>query len=154
MGTTLQINGFRKTWWISFASWDPFFIYSDGSWSSKGDPWQHVMGNLTEHSGSIGLTFLSGLKDWRERPVYTLQIVNGEGLEAISAFTMELFGILVSLAILSHRDISSTIYSDCEAAVKSLNNHRNSRKPIRASTRDANILSIARVSSGEMSLLP
>jgi len=56
---------------------------------------------------------------------------------------MELFGILVSLAILLHLDILSTIYSDCEAAVKSLYNHRNSKKPIRASTRDANILSIA-----------
>jgi len=102
------------------------------------------MGNLPEYSGSIGLNFLSGLEDWREKPVYTLHIINGEGLEAISAFTIELFGMLVSLAILSHVDISSTIYSDCEAAVKSLNNHRNSRKPIRASSRaDANILSIA-----------
>ena len=121
----------------------PFVIYSDGSWSSKGDPWQHVMGNLPEHSGSIGLTFLSSSDDWRDRPVYALQIVNGEGLDAIAAFTMELFGILVSLAILSHFDTATTIYSDCEAAVKSLNNHRNSRKPIRASTRDANILSVA-----------
>jgi len=94
------------------------------------------MGNLPEHIGSIGLTFLSSLDDWRDRPVYTLQIVNGEGLDAISAFTMELFGILVSLAILSHFDTASTIYSGCEAAVKSLNNHRSSRKPIRAS-RDA-----------------
>jgi len=100
----------------------PFVIYSDGSWSSKGDPWQHVMGNLPEHSGSIGLIFLSSSDDWRDRPVYALQIVNGEGLDAIAAFTMELFGILVSLAILSHFDTASTIYSDCEAAVKSLNN--------------------------------
>jgi len=121
----------------------PFVIYSDGSWSPKGDPWQHVMGNLQEFSGAIGLTFLSTREDWRDLPIYTLQIFNGEGLEAISAFTMELFGILVSLSILSHFDTPSTVYSDCEAAVKSVNNNRNATKKIRSTTRDASILSIA-----------
>jgi len=49
------------------------------------------MGNLLEFSGAIGYTFMSSLDDWRERSVYTLQLVNGEGLEAISAFTIELW---------------------------------------------------------------
>jgi len=44
----------------------PFVIYSDGSWSPKGDPWQHVMGNLPEFSGAMGLTFLSSREDWRD----------------------------------------------------------------------------------------
>jgi len=101
------------------------------------------MGNLPEFSGAIGLTFLSTREDWRDLPIYTLQIFNGEGLEAISAFTMELFGILVSLSILSHFDTPSTVYSDCEAAVKSVNNNRNATKKIRSTTRDASILSIA-----------
>ena len=110
----------------------PFVIYSDGSWSPKGDPWQHVMGNLPEFSGAIGLTFLSTREDWRDLPIYTLQIFNGEGLEAISAFTMELFRILVSLSILSHFETPFTVYSDCEAAIKSVNNNRNATKKIRS----------------------
>jgi len=56
---------------------------------------------------------------------------------------MELFGILMSLSILSDFDTPSTVYSDCEAAVKSVNNNRNSSKLIRSSPRDASILSIA-----------
>jgi len=75
----------------------PFMIYSDGSWSRNGESWQHVMGNLPELSEAIGLTFLSSREDWRDRSIYTFQIFNEEGLEVISAFTTELFGILVSL---------------------------------------------------------
>jgi len=37
----------------------------------------------------------------------------------------------------------STVYPDCDVAVKSLNNHRKSKKPTRARIRDANIPSIA-----------
>jgi len=89
----------------------PFEIYSDGSWASKGDPWKQIMGNLPEFSRTVDLTFLSSLDDWRERPVYTLQLVNGEGLIAQSAYTMELMGMFIALAILTHFQMSSKISS-------------------------------------------
>jgi ribonuclease HI len=101
------------------------------------------MGNFPEFAGTIGLTFISTLEDWKERPIYTLQLVNGEGLLAISAYTMELMGILVALSILAHFQMITKIYSDCEAAVKSVNNLRVSRKVIKAKSRDASLLTLA-----------
>ena len=121
----------------------PFEIFSDGSWVSKGDPWKHIMGNSPEYAGTIGLTFVSTLEDWKDRPIYTLQLVNGEGLLAISAYTMELLGILIALSILAHFQMTTKISSDCEAAVKSVNNLRESRKVIRAKARDASLLTMA-----------
>ena len=60
-----------------------------------------------------------------------------------SAFSMELFGILVALNILGHFRVPSMIYSDCDAAVKSINNLSIGRKRLRATTRDASMLSAA-----------
>lgn len=72
-----------------------------------------------------------------------MRIANGQNLGAISAYSMELFGILVALNILWHFQIPSIIYSDCEAAVKSVNNVMRKTKRIRATTRDATMLSAA-----------
>jgi ribonuclease HI len=101
------------------------------------------MGNSPEYAGTIGLAFVSTLDDWKDRPIYTLQLVNGEGLLAISAYTMELLGILIALSILAHFQMTTKISSDCEAAVKSVNNLRESRKVIRAKARDASLLTMA-----------
>jgi len=109
----------------------------------KGDPWKHIMGNLPEFAGTIGLTLISTLEVWKDQPIYTLQLVNGEGLLTISAYTMELMGILVALAILAHFQMNTKISSDCEAAVKSVNNLRESRKVIMAKSRDAPLLTLA-----------
>ena len=100
-------------------------------------------GELPEYAGTIGLAFVSTLDDWKDRPIYTLQLVNGEGLLAISAYTMELLGILIALSILAHFQMTTKISSDCEAAVKSVNNLRESRKVIRAKARDASLLAMA-----------
>jgi len=45
---------------------------------------------------------------------------------------MELLGILIALSILAHFKMTIKISSDCEAAVKSVNNLRKSRKVIKA----------------------
>jgi hypothetical protein len=86
---------------------------------------------------------MSSLPNWREKPIYSLRIINGEGLQASSAFSMELFGIMVAAAILAHCPDSTTIFSDCEAATKSIHSQLQSRKRIRASTRDASMLVLA-----------
>jgi len=121
----------------------PLEIYSVGSWISKGDPWKHIMGNSPEFAGTIGLIFVSTLEDWKERPIYTLQLVNWKGILAISAYTMELLGILIALSILAHFQMTTKFSSDCKAAVKSVNNLRESRKMIKAKSRDAPLLTMA-----------
>jgi len=50
---------------------------------------------------------------------------------------MELMGILFSLSILAHFQMTTKISSDYEAAVKSVNNLKESRKVIKAKSRDA-----------------
>jgi len=72
------------------------------------------MGNFPEYAGKIGLTFISTLEDWKERPIYTLQLVNGEGLLAISAYRLESMEILVALSILAHCQMTTKISSGCK----------------------------------------
>ena len=68
---------------------------------------------------------------------------NGQSIDANSAFSMELFTILVGLSILSISKKSSTIYSDCESAVKKLNKLLVSPSALRASSRDVHLLTAA-----------
>ena len=121
----------------------PFIIFSDGAWMRIGSPWRHVFGTSPEFEGSVGLIFMSALENWRDLPIYSFALVNGQRIGSTSAFSMELFGLLVALNILGLIRIPSTIYSDCEAAVKSVNNLDRGSKRIRATTRDASMLSAA-----------
>ena len=102
-----------------------------------------MIGNAPEFDGSIGLIFMSALDNWKELLIYSMEIVNGKKLGSNSAFSMELFAILVALSILCYFRLPSTIYSDCEAAIKSVNNLSNGSKRIRSTTRDASMLSSA-----------
>ena len=73
-------------------------------------------------------------------PILTLYIANGSGLNAISAYTMELLGILTALSILSHMDTDCTIYSDCQSAINKLTKLQSSTTALRASAPDAALL--------------
>ena len=121
----------------------PFIVFSDGSWQQSGSAWKHVLSNAPEFCGYIGLIFMSSLPNWRENPIYSLRIINGEGLQASSAFSMELFGIMVAAAIFAHCPDSTTIFSGCEAATKSIHSQLQSRQRIRTSTGDASKLVLA-----------
>jgi hypothetical protein len=121
----------------------PLVVFSDGSWQKSGSPWRHVLGNIPEFNGFIGLIFMSASEEWKDLPIYSLRILNGEGLQANSAYSMELFGILVAAAILAQCPGSSIILSDCEAAVKSLHSVIKGSKRLKATTRDIAMLTSA-----------
>jgi ribonuclease HI len=122
----------------------PFSIFSDGSWSPSGPPHSHVTGHNATHHGAAGIAILSDLPNWRELPILTFQIDNGQDLGAIAAYSMEVLGILVSLSIASHvPDMEVTICSDCQSAVTKLQKNRHRTTAIRAKTRDASLLGAA-----------
>ena len=119
----------------------PFTVFSDGSWSKAGSPWDHITSNSPTFSGSVGLAFVSTLPDWKDRKILTLQLTNGNELESLSAFSMELLGILVGLSIASQLPESEiNILSDCKSAVNKLHSFRLGSSSIRSKTRDASLL--------------
>jgi ribonuclease HI len=117
----------------------PIAIYTDGSWSQAGSHWDHITLNLPSFSGSVGVVIMSDLPHWKDLPIISLQVTDGQKLDSLSAFSMESFGILVALSIASSLlDPEVTIFTDCQSAVKKLHKLRN-KPTIRTKSRDASI---------------
>ena len=137
--------GSAKTWLPSelllvLPQLDPFSIFSDGSWSPTGPPHAHVTGHNSTHHGSAGIAIISDFPNWREIPIVTLQIDNGQELGSIAAYSMEVLGILVSLSIATHLPGAEvTICSDCQSAVNKLHKNRYRTTALRAKNRDASL---------------
>ena len=122
----------------------PFSVFSDGSWAKAGSPWDHITSNAPTFSGSVGLAFISTLSDWKDRDILTVQLTNGQALESLSAFSMELLGILVGLSIASQLPESDiNIFSDCKSAVQQLQSLRTGTSHVRSKSRDASLLNAA-----------
>ena len=79
-----------------------------------------------------------------ELPILTIYIYNGSDIDAPSAYSMELLAIVTALSIISHTQTDSTVYSDCQSAVKKLNKLLTSSTPLRSSTTDVSLLSIGK----------
>jgi ribonuclease HI len=129
---------------LSLPQLGPFTIFTDGSWTQAGSSFSHVTGNGAIFHGSAGIVIISDLPNWRELPILTLQIDNGQELGSNSAYSMEVLGISVGLSIASQLPGAVvTICSDCQAAVRKL--HKNRRRPsaLRAKTRDSSLLGVS-----------
>jgi ribonuclease HI len=122
----------------------PFSIFTDGSWSMTGLSHSHVTGNSPAFLGSAGITIMSNLPNWRELPIVTFQVSNGQNLGSKSAYSMEVLGIVVGLTIATaFPDSEVTICSDCQAAVKKLNKNKHRLASLQAKTRDSSLLGVA-----------
>ena len=122
----------------------PFAIFTDGSWTPTGPSHSHVTANLPTFHGSAGVVIISDLPNWRDLPILTFQVDNGQDMGAISAYSMEVLGILVGLSIgtqLPATDV--TICSDCQAAVRKLEKNRYRARALRTKTRDSSLLELA-----------
>jgi ribonuclease HI len=107
----------------------PVAIFSDG----------YITSNLPSFSGSVGIVIMSDLPQWRDLPIISLQLTDGQRLDSLSAFSMESLGILTALSIAS--SLSSpevTIFSDCQSAVLKLHKLRY-RPSAKTKSRDASI---------------
>ena len=126
------------------ASHGPISIYSDGSWSPRGSSWPHIVRTSPPYAGSVGLAIVSNTPEWKDLPIITVPIINGQNMEALSAYSMEVLGILTALSIsagVPHTKV--TIYSDCQSAVTKLRNIKNNKYTLRAKTRDVSLLAAA-----------
>ena len=83
------------------ASHGPISIYSDGSWSPRGSSWPHIVRTSPPYAGSVGLAIVSNTPEWKDLPIITVPIINGQNMEALSAYSMEVLGILTALSISS-----------------------------------------------------
>jgi len=76
-------------------------IFTDGAWGWARSYWDHVTQNSPSFVGSAGFVFISRAPDWKDRSIIILHIINGQGLNACLAFSMEAMAILVALYIRS-----------------------------------------------------
>ena len=117
-------------------------IFTDGAWARAGSYWDHVTHNSPSFIGSAGLVFISRASDWKDRPIITLHIINGQGLNACSAFSMEALAILVALFIRScSPPTPAIIYSDCKSVVLKLQKLVALSSPLKTTSGDASLLS-------------
>ena len=142
--TTLPIDSpsqwFPSSFQLILASLGPFSIFTDGSWSQDNPQWAHITSNAPTYTGSVGIAIISDLPEWRELPILTMHIRNGQALDSLSAFSMESLGILVALSIASHfPNPEVNIFSDCKSAVLKLQKIQATNKPVRTRSRDASI---------------
>ena len=141
---TLHIPSILPNWlpqdvMLLISTLGPFSIFTDGSWSPSGPSWSHITDNSPIFLGAVGIAIISDLPTWRELPIITLQIINGQELESLSAYSMEVLGILVGLSLASQIPLPEvTILSDCQSAVKKLHKLRH-QVTIRSKTRDASL---------------
>ena len=117
-------------------------IFTDGAWARTGSFWDHVTCNSPTFAGGAGLTFLSSSSSWRDLPVLTMYITQGQDLKSISAFSMELLALLTALHISSLSPSPPThIYTDCQSAVLKLGKLSSYSSSINVSSADSSMLS-------------
>jgi len=75
----------------------PSTIFTDGSWSPTGPSHSHVTGNSPTFHGTAGIAIISDLPNWKVLPIIVLHVDNGQELGSISAYSMEILGILCGL---------------------------------------------------------
>jgi len=84
---------------------------------------------------------ISDLPDWKNLPIITLHVGNGQELGSTSAYSMEVLGILIGLSVASQlSDTMETICNDCQKVMKELHKNRYSTTALRTKTRDSSLL--------------
>ena len=98
--------------------------YSDGHWKLTGSGIEDVMQRKRPwelHTAAASVVLISRAPDWKDAGIVTIRIEHGELLHANSAYQMELLGIMAGLQLQRQSDVSTTLWSDCQAAVKLVN---------------------------------
>ena len=98
-------------------------IYADGSWKARTTPHHdHYFSMGDSHCGGGSLVIMASDGDWAHHPIIVLPITT-EGLDSTlggSPTLMELLAITGGLQILSHLNLSGTVFSDCQGLVRKI----------------------------------
>mgnify|MGYP002128533877 CR=1 FL=1 len=116
----------------------PIRIFTVGSWAQTGPSHSHVTANLPTFHESAGVVIISDLLYWTELHILTFQVDNVKKWKLSRRYSMEALGILARLSIgIQFPQTAATIFSDCQAAARKLENIRYRTRALRANTRDS-----------------
>ena len=101
-----------------------FDIFTDGHWKLTGSGIEDVMKSKRPwelHTADASVVLISKSPNWMEDGIVTIRIEHGELLHVHSPYQMELLDIMAGLQLQRKPDVSTTLWSDCLAAVKLVN---------------------------------
>ena len=101
-----------------------FDIFTDGHWKRTGSGIEDVMQSKRPwelHTAAASVVLISRAPLWMDEGIVTIRIEHGELLHAHSPYQMELLGIMAGLQLQRQPGVSTTLWSDCLAAVKLVN---------------------------------
>ena len=93
-------------------------LYTDGSYSETNSGLRSVMDKTAVTRAASGsIVVMHAGEDWRERPIFTLGIRQGQDIHASSAFTMEYLALTGALLLQKEIQAEKT-YTDCQSVYK------------------------------------
>ena len=98
--------------------WD---IYVDGSYKKIGGNIKSIMDEEeAEVEAGASLVFVKRVSDWYKYDVYQFRVHGARGHRIKSGFDMKLVGLTYACLVQRELDLNAIIFTDCEAAMKSL----------------------------------
>jgi ribonuclease HI len=99
----------------------PLDFFTDGSWKKTGGPISSVF--CPESVGlqaSAGLVIIKNDDNWKELPMISVALTNGEDSLPGSVYPMELLGLSIALKVAETGKLQACFYSDSTAAIEAI----------------------------------
>lgn len=101
---------------------DNVTAFPDGSWK-KGQPsWQKPFEepDLSSHWATAGLVYTHDDPNWKKMPMIAIHIAGGHNIRTGSAYSMEVLGLMLALAVAKRMGKNHRIVSDCQSAIDTI----------------------------------